>query len=265
MYNEENLVIETENTETQAVEETVGETVAEETVKTYTQEEFDAAMQKRIARHEAKLRKEFEEKYSPYREMEDVLNAGLGTSNVTEATGKMRSFYESKGVEIPKRQTPAYSDEDIEVLANHEAQKIIDYGFDAVIEEVDSLAKKGLENMTPKDKLVFNQLVKHRQAEQDRKDLAKIGVSEEALNDAEFIEFAADLNPKLSTREKYEKYLKYKPKPQIETIGSMKQTGIKDEGVKDFYTREEALKFTKADFDKNPALFKAVEKSMLKW
>ena len=28
---------------------------------------------------------------------------------------------------------------------------------------------------------------------------------------------------------------------------------------------EEASKFTKEDFDKNPALFKAVEKSMQKW
>ena len=35
--------------------------------------------------------------------------------------------------------------------------------------------------------------------------------------------------------------------------------------VKDFYTRDEALQFTKADFDKDPALFKAVQDSMLKW
>ena len=30
-------------------------------------------------------------------------------------------------------------------------------------------------------------------------------------------------------------------------------------------TREEALKFTVEDFNKNPELFKAVEKSMRKW
>ena len=35
--------------------------------------------------------------------------------------------------------------------------------------------------------------------------------------------------------------------------------------IKDFYTRDEALKFTKADFDKSPELFKAVQASMLKW
>lgn len=265
MYNEENLVIETENTETQAVEETVGGTGAEETVKTYTQEEFDAGIQKRLARQEAKLRKEFEEKYSPYIEAEEVLNAGMQTSNITEATGKLRNFYESKGVQIPTRQTPAYSDEEVRVLADHEAQKIIDYGIEAVEEEVDSLAKKGLENMTPKEKLVFSQLASYRQSDMDKKELAKIGVGEEALQDAEFIEFAKVMNPKLSTAEKYQQFLKYKPKPQIETIGSMKTNSIKDNGVKEFYTREEALKFTKKDFDQNPALFKAVERSMLKW
>jgi hypothetical protein len=48
-------------------------------------------------------------------------------------------------------------------------------------------------------------------------------------------------------------------------MGSMKNTTVKDTGVKDFYTRDEALQFTKQDFDKNPALFKAVEQSMYKW
>lgn len=264
MY-EENLALEAENTETQTVEEIAGETGAEETVKTYTQEEYDAGIQRRLARQEAKLRKEFEEKYSPYREMGEVMNAGLGTSDIVEATSRMRDFYESKGVQIPQRQTPSYSEEDTRVLANHEAQKIIDYGIEAVIEEVDSLANKGYENMTPKEKLMFNQLATYRQAEMDKTELAKIGVSEEALQDANYIEFAKDLNPNLSTKEKYERYLKYKPKPQFETIGSMKQIGVEDSGVKDFYSYEEAVKFTAEDFKKNPALLKAVENSMPKW
>ena len=48
-------------------------------------------------------------------------------------------------------------------------------------------------------------------------------------------------------------------------MGSMKNSTSDDGTVKDFYTRDEALKFTKKDFDRNPALFKAVEQSMLKW
>jgi hypothetical protein len=48
-------------------------------------------------------------------------------------------------------------------------------------------------------------------------------------------------------------------------MGSMKSNVSTDNGVKDFYTPEEARKFSKKDFDNNPALFAAVEKSMLKW
>jgi hypothetical protein len=60
-------------------------------------------------------------------------------------------------------------------------------------------------------------------------------------------------------------FIKFKPKPKVETIGSMKGATSKDNGVKDFYSYEESLQFTKEDFDRNPELFKAVEKSMLKW
>jgi hypothetical protein len=48
-------------------------------------------------------------------------------------------------------------------------------------------------------------------------------------------------------------------------MGSMKNSVSTDNGVKDFYSRDEALKFTQKDFDKNPALFDAVRKSMYKW
>ena len=48
-------------------------------------------------------------------------------------------------------------------------------------------------------------------------------------------------------------------------MGSMKNSGEETAAVKEFYTRDEALKFTKKDFDKNPALNKEDEKSSYKW
>ena len=58
---------------------------------------------------------------------------------------------------------------------------------------------------------------------------------------------------------------KTKPKKEIKPMGSMTSSTVADTGVKDFYSFEEASKFTKADFDKNPALYKAVQESMTKW
>ena len=51
---------------------------------------------------------------------------------------------------------------------------------------------------------------------------------------------------------------KTKPKKEIKPMGSMTNKTSEDGTVKDFYTRDEALRFTKADFDKNPALFEKV-------
>ena len=48
-------------------------------------------------------------------------------------------------------------------------------------------------------------------------------------------------------------------------MGSMKSTDSKNDGVKDYYAFEEAKRFTKRDFDKNPKLFAAVQRSMTKW
>lgn len=263
MEDNKELVNETENVELPTEEVVVTEEVIEQP-KTYTEDELNARVDellaKKIARKEARIRKEYDKKYG---KLENVLRAGTGEDDLNTITNTLSNFYTKKGIQIPTE--PTYSESDMKVLANAEAQSIIDSGFDEVVEEVDRLAELGVDNMTSREKLVFTKLAEYRKSEQDRKDLAKIGVSEAALEDKEFIEFAEKLNPNMSTKEKYEMYTQYKPKPKVETMGSMKNTTSNDTGVKDFYTRDEALKFTKKDFDKNPALFKAVENSMLKW
>ena len=266
--NKEPVTSVTENVEEQTTEEIVEGVEQVEAPKTYTEEELNARVDellaKKIARKEAKIRKEYEEKYSPYKEAESVLNAGLGTSNITEATNNLREFYTNKGVQIPKYE-PTYNEYDMKAGAEREANEIIESGFDEVVEEVDRLAEKGVDNMTPREKLIFNQLANYRVAEGNRKELAKIGVKDDVLNSEDFKDFAKDFKSDVPITKIYEKYAKTQPKPEVEVMGSMKNNTSNDTGVKDFYTRDEAMKFTKKDFDKNPALFKAVEQSMLKW
>ena len=265
--NNELVTYVTENVEqtTEEIVESV-ETTEEvvETPKTYTEDELNARVDellaKKIARKEARIRKDFEKKYG---KLESVLKAGTGEEDLDKLTETFTDFYARKGIEIPSE--PTYNDNDMKVLANAEADSIISLGFEDVVEEVDRLAELGIDNMTPREKLVFTKLAEYRKSEQDRKELAKIGVGTKALEDKDFIEFAEKLNPSMSIKDKYEMYAQYKPKPKVETMGSMKNTTNNDSGVKDFYTRDEALKFTKKDFDKNPALYKAVEQSMLKW
>jgi hypothetical protein len=251
MENNENIV-------TEQVAEV--EQIAEQPIKTFTQEEVDEMVGKRLARREAKIRKEYDRKYG---QLEEVLRAGTGKENVEEMTDTFRQFYQKKGIQFPQK--PAYSDSDIEVLANAEAAEIIRGGFEEVVEEVDRLASLGVENMTPREKKVFKALAEHRQNTERGKALSQMGVTQEEYSSREFQDFARKFSSTTPITEVFDIYRKTQPKKEIKTMGSMKNTDSTDNGVKDFYTPEEARRFTKADFDKDPALFDAVQKSMLKW
>jgi hypothetical protein len=236
------------------------EQTTEQTPKTYTQEEVDAIVGKRIARKEAKIRKEFDRKYG---ELEEVLKAGTGKQNVEEVTDTFKQFYQKKGITIPQK--PTYTDKDIEVLARAEADDIIRGGYEEVVEETDRLAELGLDNMSAREKAVFKVLAEHRQNTERGKELSQIGVTEDVYNSQDFKEFASKFNANIPVKDVFDIYRKTQPQKEFKTMGSMTNKTSDDGTVKDFYTRDEALKFTKKDFDQNPALFKAVEQSMLKW
>ena len=262
MNEHENLeLLNSENVEA-TTEETQAEVVQPE--KVYTEEDFnkklDEVLGKKIARREAKIRKEYDRKYG---ELESVLKAGTGKEDVAEMTDTFKKFYESKGIQFPKE--PTYSSRDIEVLAKAEANDIINSGLDDVIEEVDRLADIGLHNMTDREKAIFKELAEYRKSAEQGKELSKLGVTEDVYTSKEFKDFASKFSATTSIKEIYEIYNKMQPRKEIRTAGSMKNATQTDTGVKDFYTRDEALQFTKKDFDKNPALFKAVEQSMLRW
>ena len=250
---------ENETLVTEQVAENVEHTT-EETPKTYTQDEVDAIVGKRLARQEARIKKDYDRKYG---DLVDTLKAGTGTEDVGEMTDTFKKFYQSKGIKIPNKTD--YSAKDIETLARAEADDIIRAGYDEVVEEVDRLTEIGADKMTAREKAVFRVLAEHRQNAETSKELAKIGVTEDVYNSAEFKDFKSKFNPNTPIKDIYDIYNKTQPKKEFKTMGSMKNSTSEDGTIKDFYTRDEALQFTKKDFDKNPALFKAVEASMLKW
>lgn len=253
-------IVDTES-ETEPTEENVEETKEEENIRTYTDDEVNEIARKRAARVEKKLRREYEKKYS---KLGNVLNAGLGTSNIEEATTKLEDFYKEKGVSIPDSYEPRLSEDDIEVLANKDAEDIISSGYNDIVEEVDRLANIGVENMSYRERVMFNKLAETRKSMEDEKELASIGVFKEQIEDKDFQDFAEKLNPSMSLKEKYEMYQSFKPKKEIKQMGSMK-SGASNTELKDFYTYEEASKFTDSDYKEHPELYKIIENSMLKW
>lgn len=252
MENNENLVVE------QTAEKV--EQTTEQTPKTYTQEEVDAMMGKRVARTEAKIRKEYQRKYG---DLENVLKAGTGMETVEQITDTFKQHYQQNGVELPER--PVFSEKDINVLADADAKEFINAGYEDVVEEVDRLNNLGADKMTDREKSVLKVLTEYRKNAERNRELAKLGVSEEVYTSKEFTEFAGKFESNIPMAEVYDLYKRTHPEKEYTTMGSMKSEGPGDSGVKDFYTVEEARKFTKADFDKNPELYAAVQRSMAKW
>ena len=265
---EEEIVEDTENVEEQTTEETVDEGTEEVTEeKVYTEEELnkklDELLAKKIARKESKIRKELEKEYMPYKELGTVVNAGMGVEDINVATNNLREFYTEKGIAIPKSQ-PSYSENDLKVLAKGEAQDIIEAGFDEVVDEVDRLAQIGVENMTPREKLVFSKLAEYRQVEGAKKELAKIGVSNDVIESKEFKDFAGQFNTNTPITKVYEFYTKMDSGNTTppEKIGSMKNGNASEE--KTYYSSDDVDKLTPKELD-DPKIFEAVRKSMLKW
>lgn len=261
MENNENFVTEvTENVETTPTEESVVEQVETPAEKTYTQSELDEIVGKRLARSSAKIKKENDRKYG---ELVELLKVGTGKENVEDITDTFKKFYASKGMKLPEK--PRYTDKEIEVLAKAEADEIISLGDDEVADEVDRLAEIGVENMNPRERAYFTALANHRQKTLHQNELAKIGVTDDVYNSKEFQDFVGKFNPTTPIADIYSIYNKTLPKKDIKPMGSMTNKTSDTGTVKDFYTRDEALQFTKKDFDNNPALYKAVEASMSKW
>ena len=259
MEDNKNFVDEsTENVETATTEEIASEQVEQPVEKTFTQSELNEIVKGAKARAKAQVRKEYDRKYG---NLTNVLKAGTGKESVEEITDTFANFYEGKGIKISRE--PNYTEKDIEVLATAEANEVIRMGYDEVVDE--RLADLGVENMTPREKMYFKALAEHRQNTERQNELAKIGVTEEMFNSKEFQDFAKQFNPTTPIADIFNIYNKMQPKKEIKPMGSMKNSNSGDSGVKDFYTPEEARKFTREELNKSPALFAAIEKSMQKW
>lgn len=274
-YVQEPVTEVTENTDAQSVEEieegieltdTPTEEVEKAEVKTYTEEDFEKAVNDRIneilprkiERESRKIEKKYRDEMSKYKETESILSAGLGKTNIDEINKDMRNFYKEQGIDIPAYTQPKYSDDDEKALGEIEASKIISLGFDEMQDEANRLAEIGSDNMTVREKAMFNKLAGELTNQKNRKELAKLGVKEDVLEDSNFRQFSSQFNSNVPIKDVYEMYTKVNGnKKQVEQIGSMKNT--KETVKKDYYTNEEISKMSPEEVRKN---WDVIRKSM---
>ena len=260
MIENENLVTEevvTENTE-QTVEQTAPKMYTEDEFMAEVDKKVNEIMPKKIARKEAKIRREYERNNAKYEDLVNTLKAGTGKQSVEELNDTFRDFYTKKGIQIQRKPSNEYSERDTEILANAEADEIIRLGDEEVSEEFERLESIGT-NMTAREQAVFRRLAEHLHGSEMGRELAKIGVTREEYNSQEFKDFAAKFDRNTPITEVYDFYQKMKPKKEIRTAGSMKQS--QDNGIKDYYSPEEIDRLTEEDLN-DPKVWEAVRRSM---
>ena len=236
-----------ENTETQTVEQKV------------EQQEFTPEQQRKIneiIQSRVASTKRSEEK--KYRKLVNTIKAGMNadTDDVDEITSMARKLYKDNGIDIPDE--PIYSEEDENILAEADAQRIIDLGYDAIASETNNLST----SKSSRDRKVYDALMKKKKELENLESLEKIGVSKEEYQGREFQDFAKKFNQDTPYTEIYEMYSKINKK-EPSPIGSMKSVA-KEEDVKEYYTPEEVDRLTDEQLD-NPKIWDAVMKSKEKW
>ncbi len=233
--------------EVQDVQET--EEVNKPEEKMFTQEQLDKILQERMNRLDKKYKKK-------YGKLEDTLKTGLGTTTLEETTDKVREFYKEQGIEF--KDDPVISDEDEKILADHEANKIIDLGLEEIDDVINDLSNKTLSN---REKYILDALTSKKAELEAEKELKTLGLSNEEINDKEFRDFAKQFNKDVSLKQVYEIFRKTKP-VQATPIGSMQSTTDKE--IKTKYTPDEVDRLSYDDLN-DPQIFEAVRKSMLEW
>lgn len=228
------------------------------------QEEFNDSLKNRLKRQKDKLTREYSDKYS---RVEDLLSAGLGGKSIEENTQLFEKMLKEQNVEIPENKN-RYSQEEVEVLANHEADSIIKAGYDEIVDETKRLMEKGYDKMTERDKIIFKRLADAKKCEEDKKEIRSLGIKDDILNNKEFNDFVKeyDIPAEMPFSKKYLLFQKTQNKSVDSSSegrpGSMKNNDSKVE--KEIFTSEEVDRLRPEDYD-NPKIMAKVRKSMLSW
>ena len=232
----------------------------EEKVKTYTKEEMEEIVQKRLVRQQNKLEKDYNKKLQRYKRTEEILNAGLGTTDIEDANAKLTSYYEGEGIHIPDEKPQGLTQRQIEILANAEADEIITAGDEE--EELNRLLKLDIKDMTPTDKIIYKRLYEKVSDNSRKEELVKSGIDLSILDDKDFQSFEKKFSKDTKLSDVVELYKKINPTATPYKIGSMKSAG--EEKMKDFYTPEEVQNLTQEEWEK-PGIWEKVLASQAKW
>lgn len=262
--------VEEETTEVELTDSENTETKADETnntsKKVFTEEELEEIAKRRESRAASKVERKYEKELAKYKELENLMKAGTGQTDINAIYDTTKKYYEEEGMEIPSNDK-GLSDGEIEVLAKYKAEQIINSDDDEFIEEeANALAQKGITNMTKQERIIFETLSQKLMHKQDTEELSKIGVDKAILDSNEFKELRDKFRG--SAKEVYDIYKKiYIKEEKPASAGDLKTKPVNTE--KEYYSESEAEKlaatYSPEDLVRNPKLLERLKNSMNSW
>lgn len=230
-----------------------------EEMKAQLKKEYEDNFDKNFNKRWGKQMNKFERDNAKTNELVNLLKEQTGKDSIDDL---LNLSYEQYGVERPE------SERDSLILGKHDAQELIELDdLEEIEREVERLSSQ---KRNAREEAEFSEIESYlntRKKEEKRKEEIKnSGIDESVLEDTKFKEFSDTFKDDTPITTIYDFYSKMNKKEKPFSAGSL--TGSKEQNkneIKDYYTYEESLQFSREDFNRNPELFKAVEKSMPYW
>ena len=236
------------------------ERMIEERANKKTEEQIEQRLIRDRISRERKQNKEL----AKYRQLENVIKAGLGVDNLDDAISKTSEFYKEQGVTIPEFKD-LYSERDEKILAKADAQEIIELGKEEMEAEANRIASIPEAKRSLREKTIFNTLCQELISLRDVDELKSKGYKTDILQTKEFSDFRNQFNVNTPISKIVEMYNKMDGQvvEQPRSPGSAKSTTTVKQ-IKDYYSPEDFDKLTDEDL-RNPKIMEIVDKSRLQW
>lgn len=184
------------------VEETTEEPVEP---RTYTEEEYQRAINKIIARE----RSRYEKQINPL--INTLKAGGFEEDTLPELTNSIQKSYENQGINIPKYDQ-MLTEKEQKALARADAEEVIDLGEEVMKQTFSELYAKP-ERSVREEELMYLISQEHSKR-MAKKDLLELGADpDKVLNDSKFKDFAKKWSSDVSVKEIYQAYKKLNDKP----------------------------------------------------
>lgn len=226
-----------------------------ETPKTFTQDEVNSMVEKRLNRERRRMEREYNDSISKYQELAYLNQQGLKANSLEETLDKTREFYGKQGIKYVPNNT------DDEIVGKYYANEIISEADS--LEDLEAQAKKlsSKQKLSSREEFVLNGLNDEISNRKRIAELKTIGVNEDEYNSQAFKDFEKRFNKDTPIKEVYELYkLKNTTETPVDNPGSMKSTPGKEK--KDYISPSEYDKMTDKEIEENMDL---IRESMYKW